>query len=257
MSFEDLIINRIKNFWGYGSLESPIWIVGMEEGFRVTSDIASDRKMLERQFLLPTVNGMFDIRRPIDPGFSDLTNLFPFLPSAGPRPQSTWKFPIMLYLFLRNGKYPSEDEILKFQRFVLADGKENEMATLELSPLPSPKIDCWLFADVPGFETRKSYERIYQKQRSKGLRDLVQKYSSTLKLVIFYSANKKTHLPVWAEAIGKMSSELTEITHQMYFEKTNKTSFCIIPQNHRNSMTSARLYEYAEKIKERVGSLSR
>jgi hypothetical protein len=243
------LVERIGNFWGYGNLESPIWLVGMEEGFRSTHDSEADKKMLERQFSLPTVNGMFDARRPINHSLSDLTNLSPFLPSAGPRPQSTWKFPIMLYLFLRNGKYPSEDEILNFQRFVLADGEKNEMATLELSPLPSPDINSWLFGDIAGFETRKSYERSYQKERSKGLRDLVQKYSSTLKLVIFYSANKKTHLPIWAEAIGKMPNELTEITHQLYFEKINKTSICIIPQNHRGSMSPDRLYEYAKKIK--------
>ena|SRR3989338_4124504 len=247
----EILQNRIKNFWGYGNLESPVWIVGMEEGFH-SIDVEVDRKMLERQFLLPTVNGMFDARRPIDSNYSDLTNLSPFLPSAGPRPQSTWKFPIMLYLFFRDEEHPSEDKILDFQRFVLADGEKNEMATLELSPLPSPNINSWLFTDVARFETRKSYERAYQKQRSKGLRDLVQKYSLTLKLVIFYSANKKTHLPIWAEAIGKVSDELTEITHQMYFEKINKTSFCIIPQNHRGSMTPARLYEYAEKIKDQI-----
>lgn len=251
MITSNILQNRINNFWGYGSLESPVWLVGMEEGFRST-DIVADRRMLEKQFSLPTINGMFDARRPIDPNYSDLTNLSPFSPNAGPQPQSTWKFPIMLYLFLRDGKYPSEDKILDFQRFVLADGKKNEMATLELSPLPSPNISSWLFTDIAGFETRKSYEHTHQKQRSKGLRDLVQKYSSTLKLVIFYSANKKTHLPIWAEAIGKVSDKLTEITHQMYFEKINKTSFCIIPQNHHGSMTPARLYEYAEKIKDKI-----
>ena len=247
----DLLQNRINNFWGYGSLESPVWLVGMEEGFR-SVDAESDKKMLERQFALPTVVGMVDASRPIDPNFRDLTNLSPFLPNAGPRPQQTWKFPIMLYLFLRDKKYPNEDKILDFQRFILADGKKKEASTIELSPLPSPNINSWLFTNVAGFETRKSYESTYQKQRSKGLRGLVQKYSPTLKLVIFYSANKKTHLPIWAEAIGKAPDELTEITHQMYFEKINKTSFCIIPQNHRGSMTPARLYEYAEKIKDKI-----
>ena len=29
----DLIANRIKNYWGYGNLDSDMWFIGMEEGF--------------------------------------------------------------------------------------------------------------------------------------------------------------------------------------------------------------------------------
>ena len=246
MITSDILQNRIKNFWGYGSLESPVWLVGMEEGFRSTSDIGVDRKMLERQFLLPMANGMFDASRPVDSDICDLTNLSPFLPNA--TTQATWKFPIALLLFLKNGRIPYKEEILDFQRFILADGKKNEAATIELMPLPSPRTSDWLYGDIAGFETREFYLNTYRGPRSKGLRDLVQKYSP--KLVIFYSVG---YLSDWAEVIGKMPEE---ITHQMYFAKTEKTAFCVIPQAASFGMSYDRLYEYAEKIKVKLATVT-
>lgn len=244
MITSDILKNRIENFWGYGSLESLVWFIGMEEGFRSSGNRKADMKMLEKQFLLPTTDGMFDASRPIASEFSDLTNLSPFLSNS--KIQRTWEFPITLYLFLKNRRKPNIKEILDFQHFVLADGTKKEAATLELSPLPSPNTNSWFYSDIPGFELRKS-EHAYLKYRSQKLRDLVRNYSP--RLVIFYSANRKTHLPRWAEVIGKIPDK---ITYQMYFAKTEKTSFCIIPQNHHNSMTPARLYEYAEKIKDLI-----
>lgn len=195
----DVLKNRIKNFWGYGNLKSPIWLVGMEEGFRTTSDIIADRKMLERQFSLPTVNGMFNVSRPIDPAIHNLTNLSPFLPNA--TTQRTWKFLIALLLFFKTGRKPNKEEILNFQRFMLADGEKNEVATLELMPLPSPNISSWLYGDIPGFETRELYIHTYKKPRTQGLKDLVQKYSP--KLIIFYSIGY-LRSGDWIEIIGKI-----------------------------------------------------
>lgn len=238
----DILQNRIKNFWGYGSLESPIWLVGMEEGFRSTPDATADRKMLERQFLLPTENGMFNAQRPIDPNFSDLTNLSPFLPNA--ITQSTWKYSIALLIFLKNGIMPCKEEILNFQRFILADGKKKETATIELMPLPSPNTSSWLYGDITGFETRELYLNTYRRSRARGLKELVQKYAP--KLIIFYSMS---YFSDWVEVIGKIPEE---ITRQMYFTRTEKTSFCIIPQGTAFGMSYERLSEFAEKIKEKV-----
>ena len=237
----DLLQRRIDMFWGYGSLESPVWLVGMEEGFR-SINAESDKKMLERQFLLPTVNGMFDASRPISRDVCDLTNLSPFLPNA--KIQPTWKFPITLYLFLQSGRILNENEILDFQRSILADGGKNEVATVELMSLPSPGISSWLYSDIPGFETRKSYFKTYRKSRVQGLKELVQKYSP--RLVIFYSL---TYLREWTEVIGEMPEE---ITHQMYFSKTDKTAFCIIPQPQYLPHAYERLYKFADIIKKKL-----
>jgi hypothetical protein len=216
----------------------------MEEGFHVTSDAVANEKMLERQFLLPTANGMFDASRPFDRDIRDLTNLSPFLPNA--TTQSTWKFPIALAIFLREGRRPSKDEILDFQRFILADAKRNIASTLELMPLPSPDTSSWLYGDIHGFETREEYLRTFKKQRAQGLKGLVQKYSP--KLVIFYSIGY-LRTGEWVDVIGKMPEE---ITGQMYFTQTEKTSFCVIPQGASFGMSYDRLYEFAEKIRDSV-----
>ncbi len=245
MLTSDILQNRIKNFWGYGNLEYPLWLVGMEEGFRVTPDAIADRKMLERQFALPMADRMFDASRPIDPSICDLTNLSPFLPNANI--QKTGKFPITLYLFLQHGKAPTGNAVLDFQRFMLADGQKKETATIEPMPLPSPSTSAWLYGDILGFETRKSYLKTYRKPRAEGLKELMQKYSP--KLVIFYSVG---YLRDWEGVIGGM---FEKITYQMYFSKTEKTSFCVIPQPRYLPRAYERLYEFAEKIKERVGTL--
>ncbi|MCX6754001.1 MAG: hypothetical protein NTV03_03030, partial [Candidatus Nomurabacteria bacterium] len=202
----DILHNRIKNFWGYGSLESPVWLVGMEEGFHST-DAVADREMLERQFLLPTINGMFDASRPIDNSIRDLTNLSPFLPNS--KIQSTWKFPIALLLFLKNGVIPCKEGILDFQHSILANGEKNEAATIELMPLPSPSTSVWPYGDVQGFETRESYLSEYRRLRAQGLKELVQKYSP--KLIIFYSMS---YFSDWVEVIGRIPEKITD---QMYF----------------------------------------
>ncbi len=236
----ELLQKRIDTFWGYGSLQAPVWLIGMEEGFRSSGNHADDLRMLERQFLLPVIDGMFDASRPISDDISDLTNLSPFLPEASI--QRTWQFPVSLYLFLKNGRKPDESEILDFQHFILADGKKNEVATFELMPFPAPKISDWLFGDILGFESRNTL-RFYRKQRAERLKKLVEKYSP--KLVIFYSLGY-LRSGEWETVIGK---RFEEITKQMYFAKTEKTSFCVIPQPRYLPRAYERIYEFAEKIK--------
>ena len=245
----EILKNRIENFWGYGSLESPVWLVGMEEGFKSSGDKEIDMEMLEKQFSLPIVNGIFDASRPIAHEFSDLTNLSPFLPNSNIQP--TWEFPITLYFILKYGEKPNNSKILDFQHNILADGTKKQVSTLELSPLPSPSTNSWLFSDIPEFASRKSLNN-FLKKRSGKLRELVLHYSP--KLVIFYSANKKTYLPRWAEVIGGMPAEIIKM---MYFSQNNKTSFCVIPQFgylKRLGWTDIKsyeyLYKYADKIKD-------
>ena len=38
MLTSDILQDRIKNFWGYGSLDAKVWFVGMEEGLGPTVD---------------------------------------------------------------------------------------------------------------------------------------------------------------------------------------------------------------------------
>ena len=44
---KELIQNRIDNFWGYGSLDAPVWFIGIEERFDKEK---FGVEMLEEQF---------------------------------------------------------------------------------------------------------------------------------------------------------------------------------------------------------------
>lgn len=235
----DILQNRIKNFWGYGSLEAPVWIVGMEEGLNPTTDTEE----LEVRFRAADGKTTIDMRRDM----AHLVGHMKWFRKNSPI-QATWKYPIALYLYLKNKKVPSQQDIRDHQGLVLGDTVLKESTTIELMPLPSQSANesTWLYKKygIPNLSSRKEYLATYKPKRVQELKNLVQTYSP--KLVIFYSIG---YLLEWAEIIGKKPEK---ITSQMYFAQNSKTTFCILPQGASFGMSYDRLYEYAEKIKDRI-----
>ncbi|MDP2655090.1 MAG: hypothetical protein Q8P17_00820 [bacterium] len=229
----DLIRRRIENFWGYGNLEAPVWFVGMEEGLNPTTDVAE----LEMRFRVADGKATVDMRHDM----SALANHMRWF-RPGARIQPTWKYPIALHLYLKNGKIPDKEEIRDHQARVLGDSVLKESTTIELMPLPSQKAheSTWLYAkyNVQGLSSREEYISTFMEARVRKLKDMLVRYKP--KLVIFYSVS---YLPKWSEIIGV---HLGKVTSQMYFAKNGGTSFCIIPQGH--GMSYKRLYEYASLI---------
>jgi len=251
MITQDILQNRIKNFWGYGSLESPVWFVGIEERF---DNKKLGIEMLEQQFFYAhehMQNGMLNTDRSHVSEWKYLANMEPFLPNG--KSQKTWRLPINLYLYFRDKISPSNDSILEFQRNILADGDKKEVATLELSPLPAFSTDDWFYNkyEIPELKSRKEYQKYYLPKRAEQLRELIKKY--TPKLIIFYSSNKNTHLPRWTEAIGKELEIMTDSNKRlaMYFARIPTTSFCVIPQP-TAGVSYNDLYEYADRVKDRI-----
>lgn len=238
MISSDLINDRIKNFWGYGSLNAPVWYVGMEEGLGPTTDT----KELDIRFKAADGKATVDMRKDM----SHLVGHMKWFKKDSPI-QATWKYPIALYLYLKNHKIPSQQEIREHQGLILGDKAKKESTTIELMPLPSQKAheSTWLYKkyDVPGLNSRKEYLYTYKPKRVKELKNLIEKYSP--KLVIFYSIG---YLPEWTEIIGQKPKE---ITRQMYFAQKGETSFCILPQGASFGMSYKRLYEFADKINKR------
>lgn len=235
----ELIERRLKNFWGYGSFDSPVWLIGMEEGLGPAADFnelgvrfrAADNKM---------ITDMRHDMRELPEHMKWFQGKFPIQP--------TWKYPIALYLYLRYKKIPSRQQIREFQGLVLGDSKIKECSTIELMPLPSRDINesTWLYKefDIPGLSTRKEYIEAHKSRRRKELKNLIEQHSP--KLVIFYSL---LYLPDWIEIIGNPPEKITE---QMYFSKSSKTVFCILPQGVSYGMSYKRLYDFAEKIADKV-----
>ncbi|ETB64117.1 TPA: hypothetical protein DIC38_00635 [Candidatus Nomurabacteria bacterium] len=232
----NLLNDRIKNFFGYGSLDSTVWFVGMEEGLNPGIDV----KELELRFLSAFGNVTIDMRKDM----SRLEGHMKWFKKDSPI-QATWKYPIALYLYLKNNRIPTKEEIREHQGLVLGDKEKKESTTIELMPLPSNKANqsTWLYKkyNVPGLNSRKEYLEMYKPERVQKLKKLIEKHRP--KLVIFYSL---TYLPEWTEIIGVNPKEITK---QMYFIKKSNTSFCILPQGASHGMSYTRVYEYGDKIK--------
>ncbi len=231
----DLIKRRLKNFWGYGSLDAPVWFVGMEEGLGKNRSAAD----LEARFLAADGKATVDMRRDMT-RVSDHIRFF----RKGAPVQHSWKFPIALYLYLKNKKEPTKQEIQNYQAFELGNSELKNEAALELMPLPAHKAneDAWLYANygIPGLGSRKEYLDAYKPKRIKELNCLIRNYSP--RLIIFYSL---TYLPDWIEVMGENPKE---VSPRMYFAKNDKTSFCVIPQGVSFGMSYARIFEFARKV---------
>jgi hypothetical protein len=246
-----LLEDRIKNFWGYGTWKAPIWFVGIEERF----DSAKEGDdMLMQQFLYTqkyAQDGMLSVDRSHVSEWEHLANLSPFLSCA--RQQKTWRLPIKLYLFLKNGQPPDRHDILNFQTDILADSTHAEASTLELSPLPAPSTNEWAYGtcDLPHLQTRREYQRYLLPQRATHMHKLVKTHAP--RLVIFYSANRVTHVPLWEHIAGEKLVVMSNPTRRlsMYFAKTRNTAFCVIPQP-TAGVSDEELYEYATRVQANI-----
>lgn len=130
---DGLLEEFIQNFYGYGSLSSPLWFIGMEEG--VGYETLEDR-LLAWETLGKT--STIDIRE-----FHRLINESRWF-SLFPQVQKTWKGLILTalaYYDLPSGK----DAVRKYQRETMAT---NDMALLELLPLPHKNLATWNYFNI-------------------------------------------------------------------------------------------------------------
>ncbi len=233
------ILSRIENFWGYGNLESQVWFVGMEEGLEAEATLTH----LAERFRVADGQSSVDMRGEMNNVYGHMRWFRPGAPI-----QQTWKYPIALYLYLKNGCAPTKEEIRTYQVLRLGDYQSRETVTIELMPLPSNKANesAWLYGDlgISHLSNRAEYLATYKPKRVRKLQGLLQRYHP--QLVIFSSL---MYLPDWKKIIGK---EPKEMTRGMYFAQSNITTYCIIPQGVSFGMSYKRLYGFAEKIRTNI-----
>lgn len=237
---KELIERRLQNFFGYGSLGAPVWFVGMEEGLGHKTDI---EKKLAIRFRAADGKHTIDMRRDL----IELTEHMKwFVPGGSIQP--TWKYPIALYLYLKNGKEVFKEHIRAHQIEVLGDIARKVTTTVELMPLPSQKADesTWLYKKygIDGLSSRKDYLATYKKMRALKLRELIGKHKP--RLIIFFSLGYRKD---WEFVMG---AEAKEVTPQFFSGETNGTVFCIMPQSSMPGMSYDRLFDFAKKIKKRI-----
>jgi uncharacterized protein (DUF433 family) len=233
----DLVHRRITNFWGYGSFEAPTWLVGMEEGLGDEIDV-------EERFRATDGKNAVDMRR-------DMArvqhHMAWFLPSA-PEIQSTFKYPIALYLYFKYGKAPSLEEIRSYQLRILGDIDLNDSCVIDLMPLPARSTSDadWQYSGYVG--RREQYVKKYKPERLRQLRNFIAEHRP--RLVIFHSL---TYRADWASVIGPTPRQ---ITRQMYFVAVDGTAFCVIPNANSRGMSYDRSYEFADRVRSQVNFLT-
>ena len=157
----DLVQRRVTNFWGYGSSEAPVWFVGMEEGLGPETE-------LEERFRVSDGKATIDIRRDM----ARIPHAMRWFQPPRPPIQQTWKYPIalylfLLYLFLRNGRPSTPEEIRAYQLDVLGDVDRKDSCVIELMPLPAQMhfaaANGSASCVVPNANSRgMSYDRLYE-----------------------------------------------------------------------------------------------
>lgn len=214
--FEVLIRERIKNFWGYGNLDSPYWFIGMEEGYNETNEILLDR------FTATADQRVCDI-------YEDLID-YPghakwFKDSAPIQP--TYRRLIEMMIYAETDSHPDKEAIREFQIKRLGRKKSNH-ALLELMPLPSKSIaeKDWLYTNsgVEGLSSRKDYLETYKDERTEALRNLIEKYKP--KYVICYSLSYQED---WQQLTDAPFIEVNP--RRLYLAKDSETTVAITPHS--------------------------
>ena len=214
--FKILIRERIKNFWGYGNLDSPYWFIGMEEGYNEDNEVLLDRFTATAH--MQTCDIYDDLK--VDPG-----HVYWFEDGAPIQP--TYRRLIEMMIYAETGSHPDKEAIREFQIKQLGR-KQSDHALLELMPLPSKSIaeKDWLYTNsgVEGLSSRKDYLETYKFERTEALRNLIEKYKP--KYVICYSLSYQED---WQQLTDIPFTEVNP--RRLYLARDGKTTIAITPHS--------------------------
>lgn len=221
----DVLENFMAKFWGYGTFEAPIWMVGMEESCGKTD--VPKRVVAWHQRGQKALEDAADYHREIG-----VTKLF----LSGAPLQRTWSKLIKTYL-AAHGWETYSAETRRFQTEILgrSDPAAIKTCLLELMPLPSPSTKKWLIKDhtnIPYLQTRAEYFSRVAPDRVRGLKNLISEFKP--KVVLFYGVGYRAK---WEEIAGLLSPhpQLDRLLHG-----TNEgTTFVALPHPVSHGVTNA------------------
>ena len=169
----ELQLKSLMSFVGYGSLEAPIWFIGLEEAG------GGEERLRTRS--------SFDAVMDIEKAHVLIGETSNFGPTA--EQQRTWWNMCELMLILAGTPEPSPVERLSYQtqRLGRLDG---ETLLLEVMPFPCPSLSDWNYPNVlPQYRSREECHSDLRPQRLSFLRRLVEVHEP--KVVITYGGNDK------------------------------------------------------------------
>jgi hypothetical protein len=231
MITKELIENRIHSFWGYGNLNSDIWLIGMEEGFHGSlADLEVRFKQTMDRSVIDLQDDMKDVQDHMQ-WFRDASSS-----------QPTWRKLIFILLSL-DCKNADNEQIKLYQRKEFGRLNSNH-CSLEFMPLPCRSISKadWFYSDfgIDYLASRKLYLERIMPTRIIIFRKLINEHSP--KVVMMYSLGYKNE---WQEIIGCETEKIGDV----YYAKQGKTNFFIIPHSTAHGKTNDDWKKITETIK--------
>jgi len=209
----DLLDAFIKQFFGYGDLNAPLWFIGMEEGGEHETDHFNALLKQWDQNGRPQTTYI---------GHPDDVSKRSWFGLPHPPLQPTWRKLIRIILHA-TGEDVTNERIRSYQSWELARPK-SEACLLELMPLPSQKTSSWSYGErskLSYLTSRKEYMDRISPIRTKSLRDLIR--SNQPVAVVFYGTS---YMEYWRRVAG----DETQWTKQPYgwrADFANTQMFCV------------------------------
>ena len=173
---DNLLVQYMLRFAGYGNLDGDYWMIGLEEGGGNTVEEIERRLAIWEE---SGQNQLEDLKH-----YHDKIGVKRWFGSRA-KLQPTWNKLIRIIYGIKDLS-PQTDDIREYQRTQL--GRFNgETCLTELMPLPSPSSNHWLYADIsalPELKSRKSYLHHWAPIRFHMLSKLISK--NRPKFVVYY-----------------------------------------------------------------------
>lgn len=224
MCDEQLLLDYVIHFLGYGSLNSPVWLVGAEAGGGGTpgealkrASVWADRgrwptEDLQRYHKDLKLPSKYDWSRKIQPTWGPLIRVLLALDKKTPD---------------RDEITPDRDDVMRFQRDELGriDGQN---CVLDLSQLSSPTMRDWNFSEcgISWLRTRDEYERRILPLRCDLLIERLTDCSPPPRLVLIYGLGSRHER--WWERIAKGQFVPSRLP-QLSLRRSENTLFALMP----------------------------
>lgn len=233
-----LLAKFIDGFYGYGSYQSPVWFIGMEEGGgnsmaeierRLTLWKTRGHRETEDLALYHEALGMGEyFREPV-------------------KNQATWNKLIRIALSAANQPVTLETvKAYQQKRFGRLDG---EACLLELLPLPSPGTGHWLYGEqsnLPALTDRAAYREHYAPLRVKQIRQRVLMYQP--QTVVFYSSS--AWYRAWWQKIAGVEFETRSADGMSYYTAGTRPLFVVTAHPTAQGVTLDYFHQIGEYIRQ-------
>lgn len=225
---QELLLNRLEHFWGFGRYESEYWYVGMEEGGGDEIQEVSKRLTVWEQFGSPELIDNFEYHLGIS-GYG-YENFF----EGKIKLQNTWAKLIRASLNIENpDKDYSVDDVKEFQSRYWGRSDSNN-CLLDIFPLPSPSADKWNYdkwCEIPLLRSRDTYKTSLRDKRITTLRKRIATHNP--KVVMFYAFDND-YVKIWEQVAGidftsKNKYEVFK-DKSVYLSKREKTTYVVTYQ---------------------------